>query len=325
MADLSRLPGMWRRQAGDFTNAGRHVQASLLLDVANELELALHDDRHDGEWQRGCYWCDEERKENDGEALDGQVTDTTSLGDRMKRYENVTRYYLPRRTYTIIRVDGRAFHSLLSDAAKPFDFMFIDSMAQVAHDLCVDITGAVFAYAQSDEVSILVTDFRSIHSEPWFGANIQKMASSSAAMATRSFNENWPRRSGTFDSRVFTIPDPAEVANYFLWRQRDAVRNSISMAAQALFRHRDLQNLNSSQLQEKMWAEKGVNWNDFPASARRGTLVYRKTAPMPFSYTHSGTQETFHAIAERSWWHSEDAPRFEMAELLKYIPRLEPG
>ena len=112
-----------------------------------------------------------------------------SLGDRMKRfYENITKYFLPRRTYTIIRIDGKAFHSLTQNFDKPFDYTFINQMDETAKYLCKNIQGAKFAFVQSDEISILMTDFDKINTSAWFDGNVQKIASISASMATSKFN-----------------------------------------------------------------------------------------------------------------------------------------
>lgn len=242
--------------------------------------------------------------------------DKTALGDRMKQYEAVTRLVLPRRTYTIIRVDGRTFHSVLRNTKKPFDQDVGKAMMETAKDLCRDIQGARFAYTQSDEISILLTDFESVHTEPWFGGVLQKMVSISASIATDSFREYYGTVAAYFDSRVFTIPDRSEVANYFLWRQRDAVKNSISMAAQAHFPHASLQNLNGNQLQEKLFQEKGINWNGYPDWCRRGTLVKKETyeAPVTRSQVLDGM------TVPRTRWTADAAPRWDHASLLDLIP-----
>jgi len=249
------------------------------------------------------------------------MSDKTALGDRMKRYEAVTRLVLPRRTYTIIRVDGRAFHSVLRKAAKPFDGYVAHAMVNTAEDLCKDIQGARFAYTQSDEISILVTDFESTHTEAWFGGVLQKMVSISAAMATSSFGEYYnTSETALFDSRVFTIPDPSEVANYFLWRQRDAVKNSISMAAQANFPHKSLQNLNGDQLQEKLFQEKGINWStDYPDWAKRGWLVKKETYEV-----YPRVIDTFDMpvpSAVRTQWVTDAAPRLDWQGWMDLIPQ----
>ena len=197
------------------------------------------------------------------------------LGDRMKQqYEDITRYHLPRRTYTILRVDGRAFHSVTKHLNRPFDAGFMLDMDTVARALCVEVQGAVFAYVQSDEVSVLLQDFESIGTQAWFGGNIQKMVSVAAGIATGAYGE-WSGTSGHFDARVFTIPDPVEVANYFIWRQRDCVHNSILSAAQTVLGHSACQGLNTSQLQELMFQEQGVNWNDYEDGCKRGRVVVK--------------------------------------------------
>lgn len=129
------------------------------------------------------------------------MTDSTALGDRMKRYEHSYRLTFPRRLPVVIRVDGRAFHSHLRGAAKPFDMQFIEDMGHVAVALCEEISGAVFAYHQSDEVSVLVQDWVGEHAEPWFAGELQKIVSLSAAIATAALGERRPGRP-LFDARA---------------------------------------------------------------------------------------------------------------------------
>jgi tRNA(His) guanylyltransferase len=262
------------------------------------------------------------------------MADTSALGDRMKVYEAATRTVLPRRTYTIIRVDGRAFHSLLRRAMRPYDYGFMAHMDDLAAVLCAEIGGAVLGYVQSDEVSVLATDFGSVHTEPWFGGGVQKIVSTAAATATSAFSMHYfwnaPGRPPTFDARAFTIADPVEVANYFVWRQRDAVRNSISMAGQAQFSHKQLQGLNGGQVQELLWKEKGVNWNDYPAGAKRGRICLRVTGPEDLTWTDKRSGETHTESAIRSQWVVEAAPHFVaepgsfLAGVIPALPTLAP-
>lgn len=263
-------------------------------------------------------------------------SDTTALGDRMKGYEAATRLTLPRRTFTIIRADMRAAHSYLRRAARPFDSAFMEAMDATAAALCAEMSGAVLAFAQSDEISVLLADFGSVHSQPWFGGVAQKMASIAAGVATAEFNHKAasrpelavPHCRATFDARVFTIPDPVEVANYLVWRQRDAVRNSVSMAAQAHFPHKRLHGLNGGQMQELLWQEKGVNWNDYPAGAKRGRVCRRVTAEADVTYTDKRTQQEVSTTAMRSSWVAEGAPTFTalpgsfLAEVIPPLPDL---
>lgn len=200
------------------------------------------------------------------------------LGNRMKeQYENRTRYFLPRRTYTIIRLDGKAFHTYTRNMERPYDIGFIVAMDETALFLCEEIQGCKMAYIQSDEISLLLTDFDKITTDAWFDGNVQKMASVAASIATAKFNKLANKsfispNLAFFDARVFTIPDPVEVENYFIWRQKDAVRNSISMHAQSLYSHKALQGKTQVDMQD-MIHEKGENWHDLPDGFKRGRII----------------------------------------------------
>ena len=200
-----------------------------------------------------------------------------SIGDRMKEfYENRTRYFLPKRTYTLIRIDGKAFHTYTKGLNKPFDLKLINDMDETAKYLCKNIQGAKFAFVQSDEISILLTDFETITTEGWFNGNIQKMASVSSSLATAKFNELRPNKLALFDSRIWTIPQNIEVENYFIWRQQDATRNSILSVAQSLYSHKEIMNKKCSELQEIIF-QKGINWNTYDLKLKNGRLVFKET------------------------------------------------
>lgn len=216
------------------------------------------------------------------------------LGDRMKRYEAVTQTHLPRRTYTIVRLDGRCFHTYTRGLGRPYDLGLMADMDQAAFGLLTETAGGQFAYVQSDEVSVLLTDFATTGTEPWFDGNVQKLCSVSASIMTACFNDRRlerPRPSvpATFDARVFTIPDRTEVINYFLWRQRDCVRNSIMSTAQAHFGHKWLHGLNTDQIQDLLWKEAGINWNDQPDGFKRGRVIQRVSTDDTWAATGSSS------------------------------------
>jgi tRNA(His) guanylyltransferase len=214
-----------------------------------------------------------------------------SLGDRMKGfYENRTRSYLTRRTYTIIRVDGKAFHTYTRKLKRPFDDGFVEDMNETAKFLCKEIQGAKFAFVQSDEISVLLTDFDDLQTDLWFDGNIQKMCSVAASLATSKFNQLRVKRyfnetsitlkeedidnfkMAQFDARVFQISSSIEVENYFIWRQQDASRNSISAVAQSLYSHKSLEGVSSERKQDLIF-QKGINWNNFPSRVKRGGFI----------------------------------------------------
>jgi tRNA(His) guanylyltransferase len=117
-------------------------------------------------------------------------------------------------------------------------------------------------------------------------------------------------RTAIFDARVFTISDPVEVANYFVWRQRDCVRNSIIMAAQTKFSHKRLHGVNTGQMQEMLWAEHGINWNDYDAGCKRGRVVVRHVEEQDTTYTDKRSGEVITTRALRTRWEAKGAPHF---------------
>lgn len=249
-----------------------------------------------------------------------------ALGDRMKAsYENRARYFLPRRTYTVIRLDGKAFHTYTRGLERPYDRGLMEDMGLAARFLCEEISGTALAYTQSDEISLILTDFATPKTEAWFDGNLQKIVSVSASLVTAKFNQLRQGKLAAFDSRAFTIPDPVEVANYLVWRQQDATRNSISMAAQAKFSAKQLHGKSSNEMQEMLWSEHGINWNDYDERFKRGTVIYPRTEIGTVEYIDKRSQEKRVAEnVERRVWRIEGAPIFTRSDLLKeLIPGLD--
>jgi tRNA(His) guanylyltransferase len=224
-----------------------------------------------------------------------------SLGDRMKSYENAYRTTLPIRLPVIIRIDGKAFHTYTRDCKRPVDPALVHCMDLTAMYLCKNIQGSMIAYVQSDEISILLNNYKTLDTQSWFDNNLQKMASVSASMAGAVFTMGSSKIFGEsklafFDSRAFVVPKE-DVCNYFLWRQQDATRNSVQMLARTLYSHKQLENKSNEELQELCW-QKGINWNDCPIPQKRGRCLVKtkltKTGMNP------KTGESF--TAERSDW-----------------------
>lgn len=219
--------------------------------------------------------------------------DKTSLGDRMKAYENIERRYLTRRAPLIIRLDGVHFHSFTKGFDRPFDEVFLTCMRKTMLHLCENIMGTKLGYTQSDEITILVTDDDTLETEAWFGKNLQKIVSVSAAMATKFFNEEVATcvKNGTasdgltnayihnrlaiFDARAFTIPRE-EVLNVFEWRQQDCTRNSIQSVGQTYFSHKELEHKSCDDIQNMLFTEKGISWNDYPIALKYGVCARKQ-------------------------------------------------
>lgn len=225
------------------------------------------------------------------------MSDKTALAKRMKEnYEMRSRQYLTRRLPTLIRLDGKAFHTYTAGLDKPFDEGLIEDMQLTTAFLCEEIQGVKCGYTQSDEITLLLTDYDTITTDAWFDYNVQKMASVAASLATAKFNQLRMMRASKkeegfyinflstndiggfrlafFDARIFQIPEHEEVVNCFIWRQRDAEKNSISMLAQSLFSQSELHGMKSNDMQE-MCFQKGQNWNDLHFSKKRGSLIVK--------------------------------------------------
>lgn len=223
------------------------------------------------------------------------------LGKRMKEfYEQVPKTRLVRRMPVMIRIDGKAFHTFTRGFQKPFDNILIKSMQETMQYLCENIQGCVFGYTQSDEITLILVDYKKLTSSAWFDYEVQKMCSISASMATMAFNKIFSsivndyyshheldkdkeylnklikaaEKGAMFDSRCFNVPKE-EVTNFVYWRQLDATRNSIQMMGQANFSHKELQNKTCNMIQDMLFTQKGINWNDLPIVYKRGSTCIK--------------------------------------------------
>ena len=227
----------------------------------------------------------------------------------MKQYESRNQYWLQRRTPVIVRVDGKAFHTFTRGFQKPFDEVLGNAMVRTMEYLCQNIEGCIFGYVQSDEITLVLQDYRKLNTEAWFGYRTDKLCSIAASMATMAFNkyfaeevDTWMRKNifpfseadhneermsrwdryrtgirngAMFDARCFNIPKE-EVCNCIYWRQLDATRNSIQMVGQVNFSHNELQGKSCNEIQDMLHEQRGINWNDFPTRWKRG-VAWTKT------------------------------------------------
>ena len=228
-----------------------------------------------------------------------------ALGQRMKKYEFITRTHLVPRMPVIIRIDGKAFHTFTRGFKKPFDEILVKTMQETMKYLCENIQGCVLGYTQSDEITLVLVDYKKLDSCSWFDYNIQKCSSVAASMATMAFNKFFPQmienvlgefffetetdedekyvnslmssmeRGAMFDARCFNVPKE-EVCNNILWRQNDATRNSIEMVGHANFSQSKLHRKTCNDIQDMLMLERGINWNNFPTHLKRGSCCIRE-------------------------------------------------
>jgi tRNA(His) 5'-end guanylyltransferase len=231
----------------------------------------------------------------------------------MKRYEATSKILLSRRSYVIVRVDGAHFHTYTKGFNKPFDEDIIAAMQFATKYVCEHAQGCKIGYFQSDEASFLLTDFDDITTDAWYDNQLQKLVSVAASLFTAAFNNYMGEERdisanslATFDGRAFVLPDHIEVMNYFLWRIKDAERNSLAGLCQANYSHKELMGKNASQQQELLF-QKGINWNDVDERLKRGIMLIASEAS---------------PLTGRNGWLSFPAPRDKEA-ILKLIPEKE--
>lgn len=276
------------------------------------------------------------------------------LGCRMKTfYEQIPKTKLMRRCPVAIRIDGRAFHTFTRGFQKPFDEVLIKSMQETMKYLCENIQGCVLAYTQSDEITLILVDYKKLTSSAWFDYEVQKICSIAASMATMAFNNIFSKyvkefdlelayndngidtkenrklweiykkainKGAMFDARCFNIPKE-EVTNLVYWRQLDASRNSIQMVGQANFSHKELQNKSCNDIQNMLMTQKGINWNDLLTYQKRGSCCVRNKIVIESDGVIETIQLRDTSKSENKWIIDTDIPIFK-GEGREYIDRL---
>ena len=276
------------------------------------------------------------------------------LGVRMKTfYEQIPKTKLMRRCPVAIRIDGKAFHTFTRGFQKPFDEVLIKSMQETMKYLCENIQGCVLGYTQSDEITLILVDYKKLTSSAWFDYEVQKICSIAASMATMAFNKFFAdnvekeilsnsdkegnvvddnleiihinhvhsmRKGAMFDARCFNIPKE-EVTNLVYWRQLDASRNSIQMVGQANFSHKELQNKSCNDIQDMLMTQKDINWNDLPIYQKRGSCCAKNKVVVESDGVMAIAQLRDASKLENEWIIDADIPIFK-GKGREYIDRL---
>lgn len=225
------------------------------------------------------------------------------LGDRMKGlYEDRAKTRLVRRMPVIIRIDGKGFSRFCKRFPKPFANKLHQIFNATVIYLCKEISGVVCAEHHSDEISLLLVDYQSLQTEAYFDYEVQKICSVVAGLTTAKFcmlchgygyikdGDEWP----SFDARCFNIPKE-EVENYFWWRMKDAVRNSIGMLAQSKFSHQELHGKNINDMQEMLFQTHSINWSELPAEQKNGWLFVKRYTPFEIPHGPKKGEQSTHS------------------------------
>lgn len=230
-----------------------------------------------------------------------------NLGDKLKDLEQIeagrkTMKGLP----LMARLDGRSFSEFTKGFDRPFDADLSAVMIETVKFL-VSETQAKIGYTQSDEITLFWYEDYESTSEYMFDGKYQKLVSTLAALASTKFNrllssqlisiEKYIKlklhdKLPTFDCRVWQVPTMREVYLNFLWREQDATKNAISMAAHHCLGHSILQGKTGPEKVEMLF-QVGVNFGDYPESFRRGSYVRRR------KFLKKLTQDELNMIPER--------------------------
>ena len=241
-----------------------------------------------------------------------------NLEDKCQYYRGLTDYRLLPNRDILVMLDGKNFSKLIkNNFKKPFDDDFIDMMNKTAQFLCENVQGCKFAYTQSDEISLLITDYETTETDTLFGGRLCKIQSILASLATSEFNRQFilyylkdkgytgiecenvikKMKLAQFDCKAWVVPSQNDAFAWFLYRQLDCVKNSKQQTAQTYLPHKQLVGHNADE-QIQMVAEKnGIDWYAFDNKYKYGRFVYKvkkqMTTTLPSGETIEYTRNKF--------------------------------
>ena len=232
--------------------------------------------------------------------------DFDSIGNKHKELEAIYDYRLVPGSLIMARLDGRAFHSLLKKADKPYDLSYITALEAttiaVIKEFAVDL-----AYVQSDEITLFW------HNLNMFDLRVQKLCSVLASFTCSNFSQRWDLKCimPSFDCRIWQEPTLEGVAENLLWREWDASKNSVSMAAHTMFKQKELHGKSTKERIEMM-ESKGFHWNQLDDRLKRGsffkrvkvlsTLTEEEYAKVPAKHQHLHQGPVERSVIERKNW-----------------------
>ena len=219
-----------------------------------------------------------------------------TLEDRMLYYRSQTDYKLEKKSYVMIMLDGKNFSTKVKKKfALPFDDLFIDIMNKTAAYVCSQVQGAKLAYVQSDEISIILTDFDTEERNCFYANRLSKMISISASLATSFFNKevlkNIAKSKDTsadimeafddeplyqFDGKAWNLPTYNDVFAWFLYRQNDCIRNSKQQVSHTFLSHKALLGLKTDEQIKLLKDTKNIDWHYYDDGKKFGRFIYKK-------------------------------------------------
>lgn len=226
-------------------------------------------------------------------------TENMSLKEKCYAYQQEVNYFLDSEKYILAHIDGRSFSKMIKNKfKKPFDDVFINAMNETAIYLCKSVQGCIFAYTQSDEISLIIRK-NDPEGDVFFDGRMCKMQSIIASLATSRFTqvmmENLLKTVPTcassenvldmcidavknsplyqFDCKVWNVDSANDAMAWILFRNIDCVRNSKQQTAQTYLPHKKLMSLNTDEQISLLKQEKNVDWNDFDDGKKYGRFI----------------------------------------------------
>lgn len=245
--------------------------------------------------------------------------DNNTFADKMRKMQMSSNSALPAESLAILQLDGKAFRTWTKGLDFPYDNRFVEAMDKVARILAKKISGVQFAYVQSDEINFFVTDLKNLQSEPYYGNRIQKVVSTTAGLASAILTREFPEKDyAVFDGRFFNVPDMEAAEDWFVFRQSDAMKNSVRQVAHSRFFHKELLGKNTLDV-KNMLIEVNHPWEDYPEGVKLGRIVEKKFEPKTREFLHKDTKTIETVDYLKSTWVATPAEEFKGHQMFQTL------
>lgn len=214
----------------------------------------------------------------------------SSLKSRIENYQSIVDYKLTPKLPLIITINGRSSNKLTSLIDKPFSLGFSECIYATCYKLCLEVEGVVFGYVHNDEIVLIVKNDQNLDTKPWYLNSIQKIVSTTSAIASLHFNKVAKdiglniTSDFIFISSIFPVPTDTEAINTLIYKQQYNFATSLDFACfyELLNKNFDKQNikemlygLSADEKIELLKQECDIDFHCYPIEFRRGIACYR--------------------------------------------------
>ena len=215
------------------------------------------------------------------------------LDSKMRVFETTHDHMILPGIHIVARIDGRGFTRLTKEVHQfeaPFDMKFRDYMIKTAEHLMQCGFQVVYAFTQSDEISLL------FHlGEEVFSRKARKYNSILAGEASAKFSLLLNGHAA-FDCRLCLLPSIDLVIDYFRWRNEDAHRNALNAHCYWMLRKEGQSATQATSylsgksvgFKNDLLFERGINFNELPSWQKRGIGLYWEEFEKPSQNPKTG-------------------------------------